>query len=154
MIPPTTRKGWGVGIRKISRIPPMGKGNRTMAFPMERESDGIERPIFAPVATMRPEVKYTDHGRVMAGGRVHRVNYTDTHPYSGRFMGFLFVTDDGTLYATPDQVSEGRYHAMRWVGGFRTRMECVAFLRATQYVTAEWWKEAAREYAQAASEDV
>lgn len=120
-------------------------------YPMVRESDGFERPMFAPIATLRPTVKYTDMGRVMAGGRVHRVNYAPGTHYEGRSLGWLFVADDGTLYCSPD-VNEHGYHALRFVGGFANRMECVMFLRALQLTGEQSWEAAGREYVEAVAE--
>lgn len=106
--------------------------------PMVQESDGFERPMFAPVATVRPKVTYTDMGRVLAGGRVFRVNYAPGTHYAGRSLGWLYVADAGTLYCSPD-VNEHGYHTLRFVGGFSNRMECVMFLRAMHITGEQSW---------------
>jgi hypothetical protein len=109
---------------------------------MVTESDGRSRPEFSPVSSARPTVRYTDIGRVIARGRVYMTK-TD------QVIGWLFVHDDGRIWASPDTPSGGKYWAMRWVGGFRNRQEAVQFLRGARYVTSAWWAEAGREMSQA-----
>lgn len=109
-------------------------------YPSVVEADGIERPGFVPVSAFRPEVKYVDYGRVLAMGRLYRVVRK-----SESFLGFIYVHDEGDLFASPDRVADGKYHALRWVGGFKNRQECVQYLRAHQDARSEWWKEAESE---------
>lgn len=135
--PPTFTGRMGAATGK--RGNDMGKYD---GYPSVVESDGIERPGFVPVSAFRPTVKYLDMGRVTAMSRTYRAS-TVAYGCPDRFVGFINVHDDGMLFCTPDQVSDGRYHALRWVGGFRTRMECVQYLRAHREAAASWWKEAA-----------
>ena len=115
---------------------------------MIMESDGHTRPEFSPVATMRPTVSYSDMGRVIAGGRVYMVRKTNC-AVRPQILGWLYVSDDGRIYATPDTPDAGKYWAMRWVGGFLTRQEAVQFLRGARYVTSKWWEEDGKEMAKA-----
>lgn len=99
---------------------------------MITESDGHARPEFSPVSSLRPSVSYSDMGRVIAHGRVYMVK-------ADHVLGWLFVNDDGRIWASPDTPDAGKYWAMRWVGGMLNRQEAVQFLRGARYVTSKWW---------------
>jgi hypothetical protein len=146
---------------------------------MVRESDGVERPWWAPFSVFRwsaarkpavctTQVTYQEFGRVLAGGVVFgvRVEVYDQNPHASatccrqghsRLVGLLLVADDGTLYCTPDRsintshvipnsTAYVPYDQCRWVGGFATRGEVLAYLRAHDHIADKAWSEAQYQY--------
>ena len=107
----------------------------TMSVPSGIDTDGIRRDWLCPVGTHRPKPKYQDCGRVMYGGRAYKV--TDTFS-TDTVLGYLFILDDGRIFATPD--TDGKYSHRRWIGGMITRMEAVLYLRAHVDAGSAWWE--------------